>query len=134
MGTACAASRKAKQGERLYFEHNYVLLGHHAKRGETERKISRKSKSFISFNPHKDLKSFLPALWPIIPILQLRKQKLEVVKQTAPKVIQLKPGKPRPESREDESVPRLRSSAGFCLPFPTPSPAESLKMFVGGSL
>lgn len=134
MGTACAASRKAKQGERPYFEHNYVLLGHHAKRGETERKISRKSKSFISFNPHKDLKSFLPALWPIIPILQLRKQKLEVVKQTAPKVIQLKPRKPRPESREDESVPRLRSSAGFCLPFPTPSPAESLKMFVGGSL
>lgn len=55
LGTACAASRKAKQGERPYLEHNYVLLGHHAKHGETGRKTRRKSKSFILFNPHKDL-------------------------------------------------------------------------------
>ena len=62
LGTACAASRKTKQGERPYLEHDYVLLGHHVQHGETEGRTRRKSKSFISFNLHKDLKSFPPAL------------------------------------------------------------------------
>lgn len=49
---------RQNRGKDLILKHDYVLLGHITQHGSSKGEQDEKSKSFISFNLHKDLKSF----------------------------------------------------------------------------